>query len=738
MSTATFDAPADWKSGVRIRPDLVYAPRSEGEEETWVVKDPVTLRYFYFGRAEVFVMRLIDGHNTVGAIQKQYDDAFAPQRISQQEILAFCHRLHQRGLLVGSAENQAEGLLDRRKKNERMKLASLPLQVLAIRLPGIDPERFLAATQSAVGWLFRRGTIFVVLAMALIVAVLGVLNLETIVARLPDQSQLFRGENLMVLLLTFAMVKVLHELGHAYCCKVMGGECHQIGVLLLVFMPAMYCDVSDAWLFPKRWQRVMVSAAGMYVELIVATVAAVLWYFAQPGPVSGWLLNIMIACGVSTLLVNANPLLRYDGYYILADWLNLPNLSSRAQAAFWTPIRNWFFRTPRPTTPEPRAALLRTYALLAMVYRTFVLGLIVWFLYQACRANDLLPLWHLVLVSLAIGLMMNPGMLLFHWLKQPRRRRDAMIKRHVFAAMAFALLVAAGLASIPIPSRIHVPAIAEVDSDRRVYVQVDGRLVDAVKPDTVVRQGDVLATLQNDELADNLLRIQGEIKMQRQHLKGLQLLANNNREASSQIPTAESALEDLLEQAEVLQRKTNQLTIRAPADGVVLSAPHKMSGEESERLLPSWSGNPLAARNRGCFLQRGELLCLIGDRSAIEARLLVRQDQIELIRPGGTVSILFDGMATQAVAGKIKDISTDQASQVPRNLAANPTWGIERRPDGTLKLTDGAYSATVDLDEKTTTKILPGTSGRAVIVGRSQTVWQIVVRFVQLNFRFSS
>ena len=738
MSTATFDSPSDLKSGVRIRPDLIYAPRSEGDEETWVVKDPVTLRYFHFGPAEVFIMRLIDGRNSVGAIQKQYDDAFAPRRISQQEILAFCHRLYQRGLLVGSSENQAEGLLQRRKKNERMKLASLPLQVLAIRLPGIDPERFLAATKSAVGWLFQRGTIIAVLLIASIVAFLGVLNLETIVARLPDQSHLFRGENLLVLLLTFAFVKVLHELGHAYCCKAMGGECHQIGVLLLVFMPAMYCDVSDAWLFPKRWQRVTVSAAGMYVELILATIAAVLWFFAQPGMVSGWLLNVMIACGVSTLLVNANPLLRYDGYYILADWLNLPNLSSRSQAALWTPMRNWFFRQPRVMSPEPRAALLRTYALLAIVYRTFVLGLIVWFLYQTCRANDLLPLWHMILVSLAIGMMMKPGMLLFHWLKRPGRKGDAMIKRRVFAAIAFALLVAVGLASIPIPSRIHVPAIAEVDSDRRVYVQVDGRLIDAVKPDAVVQQGDILATLQNDELAEELLRIEGEIKIQRQHLESLKLLANNNPEASSQIPTAESALGDLLEQEAILKRKTNQLAIRAPADGVVLSAPHKMNDAESERLLPSWSGNPLDERNLGCYLQRGELLCLIGDRSAIEARLLVRQDQIELIRPGDTVSILFDGMATEAVSGTMKDISTDHASQVPRNLAANPTWGVERRPDGTLALADGAYSATVELDQESTSKILPGTSGRAVIVGRSQTVWQIVARFLQLNFRFSS
>ncbi|MEW4563967.1 HlyD family efflux transporter periplasmic adaptor subunit [Bremerella sp. JC770] len=738
MATATVQSEPNLRSEVRVRPDLIYARRTEGGDETWVVKDPVTLRYFHFGPSEVYIMRRINGHNSLATIQEQYDEEFAPHRISQQEILGFCHSLYQRGLLVAPAENQAEGLLERRQKQAWMQRASLPLQVLSIRLPGVDPEWLLEATHDAVDWLFHRTTVMLVLLCAAMALLLGLINIESVTARLPHESQFFRGENLVVLLVTFALVKVLHELGHAYCCKAMGGECHQIGILLMVFTPAMYCDVSDAWLFPKRWQRVFVSAAGMYVEVILATIAFVLWFFSEPGAVGDWLLNVVFVCGVSTILVNANPLLRYDGYYILSDLLHLPNLSSRASEALWLPIKHWFYRYPPRTMPEPRAATLRTYAVLAIIYRTMVFGLIFWFLYKACRQNDILPLWHAMVILFVAGLLMKPAIGLVHWLRRPKGRGDAMVKSRVAIAVGVIVLVGCGLGMIPVPSRIHVPVISEIDADHRVYVQVDGRVVETASAEAKVTQGDVLAVLKNEEIEADLLKTEGDLAIQRQHVETLKLRSNNNPEAAAQIPTAESALADLQQRRLVLQKQKDQLTIRAPVDGVVITAPHRIDKQESERFLTRWSGSPLDEKNRGCLLERGELLCLIGDASALQARLFVDQDQIELIRAGDPVSILFDGSSIHSLQGTVQEVSTDQSVQIPRNLSANAALGLERKEDGSVALVDGAYSVRVKLDERSPQEILPGTCGRAVVVGRTQTLWQIVSRFVQLNFRFFS
>ena len=736
MATATVQSEPNLRSEVRVRPDLIYARRTEDGDETWVVKDPVTLRYFHFGPSEVYIMRRIDGRNSLASIKEQYDEEFAPHRISQQEILGFCHSLYQRGLLVAPAENQAEGLLKRRQKQAWLQRASLPLQILAIRLPGVDPERFLTATHRSVDWLFHRATLSIVLLCAAMALLLGLVNIESIAARLPQESQFFRGENLVVLLITFALVKMLHELGHAYCCKAMGGECHQIGVLLMVFTPAMYCDVSDAWLFPKRWQRIFVSAAGMYIEVILATMAFVLWFFSEPGAVSDWLLNVVFVCGVSTVLVNANPLLRYDGYYILSDLLHLPNLSSRASDALWRPIKNWFYRYRQHVMPEPRSTTLRTYAVLAIIYRTMVFGFIFWFLYKACRQNDILPLWHMIAAMFVVGLVLKPVIGVVQWLKRPKGRGDAMVKSRVAIAVGVVFLVCCGLGMIPVPSRIHVPVVSEIDSDHRVYVQVDGRVIETAAAEQSVAQGDVLAVLKNEEIETDLLNTDGEIAIQRQHLESLELRSNNNPEAAAQIPTAESALADLQERRLVLQRQLDQLTIRAPVDGVVIPAPRRIAKGESDRFLGQWSGSPLDEKNRGCLLRRGELLCLIGDADALQARLFVDQDQIELIRAGDSVSILFDGNSVHSIQGTVKVVSTDQSVQIPRNLTANVALGLERKEDGTVALIDGAYSVTVVFDESSSYDILPGTCGRAVVVGRSQTLWQIVARFVQLNFRF--
>ena len=164
-------------------------------------------------------------------------------------------------------------------------------------------------------------------------------------------SALFDPRNLFWLLLAIGAVKVLHELGHALACKHFGGEVHELGFMLLVFAPCLYCDVSDAWRLPSKWQRIAVSAAGMVVELVLAALATIVWWYAQPGVVQLVALNIMIVCTVSTLLVNGNPLLRYDGYYILSDLVETPNLWQRSREVLRRFASEWLLGEPAADDP---------------------------------------------------------------------------------------------------------------------------------------------------------------------------------------------------------------------------------------------------------------------------------------------------------------------------------------------------------------------------------------------------
>ena len=122
------------------------------------------------------------------------------------------------------------------------------------------------------------------------------------------------------------VTKSIHELGHGLMCKHFGGECHEIGFMLLVMTPAMYCNTSDSWLLPNKWHRIAIGGAGMYVEIVMAAICTFIWWHTQPGVIHYMALNVIFLCSITTLLFNANPLLRYDGYYMLSDYLEIPNM----------------------------------------------------------------------------------------------------------------------------------------------------------------------------------------------------------------------------------------------------------------------------------------------------------------------------------------------------------------------------------------------------------------------------
>ena len=148
--------------------------------------------------------------------------------------------------------------------------------------------------------------------------------------KLPTFHQFFEAKNWIYLGVTLAVTKVIHEFGHGLTCKHFGGECHEMGVMLLVLTPCLYCNVSDSWMLPNKWHRAWIGAAGMYVEIVIASICTFLWWFSEPGLLHQLCLSTMFVCSVSTMMFNANPLLRYDGYYILADLMEIPNLRQKA------------------------------------------------------------------------------------------------------------------------------------------------------------------------------------------------------------------------------------------------------------------------------------------------------------------------------------------------------------------------------------------------------------------------
>src|SRR4030095_6602025 len=266
------------------------------------------------------------------------------------------------------------------------------------------------------------------LAVALVVTAIMVVavNFGVLSERLPRFAEFFGPGNLVWLAVSLALVKTLHELGHAITCKRFGGDVNRLGVMLLVFTPSLYCDVSDAWMFRDRWRRMAVSAAGVAVELILAAIATLVWSMTQPGWINSLALNVMFVCSVGTLLINGNPLLRYDGYYVLADWLETPNLQQQATSTVQRGLA-WLFAgvtlEPPRLLAEPGPVLLWTYAITSLIYRGVVIVGIVWFVDAVLRPLGLGTVTFLigavVLVSLAVG----PGAQIAAFLRSPHCRQ---------------------------------------------------------------------------------------------------------------------------------------------------------------------------------------------------------------------------------------------------------------------------------------------------------------------------
>jgi putative peptide zinc metalloprotease protein len=175
----------------------------------------------------------------------------------------------------------------------------------------------------------------------------------------------------------FVFVKLIHELGHAFACRRFGGECHELGIMFLVFIPTPYVDASSAWSFNNKWQRIFVGAAGMIVELFFAALCAFVWVNVgdpQHNVVGQLAFNAMLVASVTTIIFNANPLLRYDGYYILSDWLEIPNLRQKSQEYSLGLIKRHVFRVKQqqPLPPVVQRFWLLTYYVTSGIYRIFV------------------------------------------------------------------------------------------------------------------------------------------------------------------------------------------------------------------------------------------------------------------------------------------------------------------------------------------------------------------------------
>ena len=732
-SKSTSNLPAETALPITIRADLQI---SKSSSVTWTIKDPLSGQFTRLREHDYFVFQLLREWASIEQIQQQFFQTYAPHRISQASVLNFVQRLWNLGLLQIERQGISSEFIRRSTQDKQTELRQRITNPLAIRFRGFDPDRLLAHMLPAVAWIFHPLTFVLSCLLLWIASLVAADNINQILLELPEVQSLLTSNQLVWLFVTIAVTKVVHELGHGFACKHFGGECHEMGVMLLAFTPCLYCNVSDAWKIPNRWQRIAISGAGIYVELLLAAICLLLWSCTVPGVLHTLCLYVAVIGAISTLFLNGNPLLRYDGYYILSDLVGIPNLRSQSVLVLREWVARLFFgvRIPNPFQYSLRTrTLLALYGILSTIYLWFVLFAILWMLYQ------FLTPWGLNAIAVLFGVLIV-GSRVISSLATFKRFAHRILTRKQSSRFRFVvgMTVIAGilvyLILIPLPRKLHAPCLIVSSRETPVHVTIPGQLVDVqFKDGDTVDAGNRIASLMHHDVELRELKLQGQIDRQLRQIELLEQRQTFDSDASARLPTARSELEDFRQQLAKVEESLTQLDRFSPHAGMLIAADvsDKFTASESEF---SPEGSPLQNHNQGMWLESGTVLCRIVDPDSREAILYVDQAEVALIKVGDSVVITADQLSGQTLNGTISDISSSPIPKIPDSLAAQQILKSMRSPEGFLIPATPTYEVRVQLPKES--GLVLGQSGQGVITLATETLLTKLNRYFAQTFTF--
>jgi len=570
MSSAVFSD--SWFRIAQARVSLPASTRVErqnfGGESWYVLQDSYSHRYFRITpQAYAFISRLTP-EKTVEASWLEFIASRPDAAPGQEDVVRLLSQLHVANMLYFQDPPDNQAIYRRAQTQRRRELQSKLMGFLYTRIYLFDPDRMLNRWKGLIALTTSRGAMLVWLLVVLAGASAALQNLDA----LSDHSQgLFSLSNLPWLFVSLTGMKLLHETGHAFVCKRFGGEVHAFGVMFLILTPLPYVDTASTWGFKSRFQRAIVSAAGMMVELFLAAIGALVWSHTSAGIVNSLAYNVMVVGSVSSLLFNGNPLLRFDAYYILADLADIPNLYQKAQQ-YWMYLGDRYLLgsagAESPAITRRERLWFTFYGAGAFFYRILVsTGIILVVMDQ----------WFLVGMFMAtvtfLSLLIWPLRKLTMHLNGPKvagnRRRAVLTAGGLLGALLVTILF------VPFPYSIRATGVLQANDSTMVHTDSEAVLVRVAVPSgTILDKGDLIAELRNPEL-------DYEYELARSQVEELEVqyrqsLGKNGADSAA----IELRLAALATRLADIDRQRALLTVRAPQAGkwVASGSLHERSG----------------------------------------------------------------------------------------------------------------------------------------------------------------
>ena len=727
-SPARMVASAERPVPLRQRPDLVIARIVYRGVVSPVIKDPVGLKYHRLQPEQFAVLEMIDGTRSVEQIRSELQREYPTIPVTRLDVQTLIGDLHEKGLLISERPGQAVGLLQHRRERKLKTFGKTFLNPLYIRLPGWDPESVLKWLTPLVGWVFSWWAVAATLVFVAFSYLFLAVRFDDLRQRLPEFHQFFAWPNLLYLYLTMAGAKVLHEFGHGVACKRFGAECHSMGIMLLVFSPTLYCDATDSWMIKDKWKRFFIGGAGMYVEIVLASIAIFAWWNSQPGLLNHLCLNLFFVSTVTTVIFNANPLMRFDGYFMLSDLLEIPNLRQKADKMLQQTFAWYCFGIESrddPFMPTSGRGWFVTYAIAAWLYRWFITWAIILFLYTVLKPYRLESIGISMAVVSVVMMLYQSGRNLYQILAMPRHEPLDRMKLSL-SLLALAAIVGAIL-FVPIPWYLEAPFTLQPAGVQHVYNEKPGRLEEiGVKPGEQVTSESVIAQMSNLDLEERVRRLTAEHDAQAHDVALYQRLGRRDEQL-----IAEERLRGLTQQLAEARSELEKLSIIAPIDGTVVAAPRTPAPkvEDAQERLAAWHGTPLDPPNLGAFLSDRTHLCSIAPSAEYEAVLLIDQADRREVEVGRVITLMVENLPGVEMTGEIASIS-DRFLEFSPPALSNKYGGplaTTTDPSSREKLTSRVYQATVALEDVDPGLLRTGMRGTArLVVGRrslSDWIW---------------
>lgn len=543
---------------------------------------------------------------------------------ARQGLLGVLLQLHAAGMLVADSPQNLHALVEQQRYRQRQKTLSRWLRLLSPRLTLLDPDRFLGRTLPLVSWMLHPFMLFAWMLLILSAGVTALMHWDALIQY--GAQRIDDPRSWMLLVVLYPLIKSLHELGHGYTAKAGGAEVNEMGVTFMVFMPVPYVDASAASVLPSKKWRMLVGAAGIFVELILASLALFAWVSLADGLARELAFAIMLIGGVSTLLFNGNPLLRFDGYYVLSDAIEIPNLATRSARYYGYLFKRYLLglrSVKAPVTAPGERRWFLFYGAASTVYRVVIaIGIAVFLINTIPVLGTLLAVW-LLSVQVLLPLVRQLHFLLFNELLAGKRLR-AVIRAGVPVVVLSSIILI-----MPFPQRTVVDGIVLMPEQTVIRSRGDGFLMRmAVADNTPVKHGDVLFTLSDPQLDAEITALKARIQELSARRDAIALDQPLDREIQTQ-----RLLEAQADLAELEQRHA-ALTIVSPADGIV-------------RIL-------LNHDHVGRLVRQGDLLGYVADGDDVRIRVAaVQEDAIRIRTAVQHISIRFSGDSGPELTGEL-------------------------------------------------------------------------------------